>query len=232
MLKAGFMIAAALVVAAPATGAPAPLLSARDLDPALVLPPPPAPDSAQARAEFAELRAIEAIRTPDEEADARHDGDTRNGTIFAVVLGPRFDLAALPATKRLLDLVRATEKAVVDRGKDHFRRARPYAVEPTLKSCKRNSDPLSSYPSGHTSMAFSMGETLARLVPEKAPALLARAARYGQSRIVCEQHFRSDVSAGQMLGLLIAERLMTKPDFTRQFRAARTELVRAGVAAR
>ncbi|PTS90801.1 phosphatase PAP2 family protein [Sphingomonas sp. HMWF008] len=129
-------------------------------------------------------------------------------------------------------IVRASEKDTVDRGKNHFRRARPYVSDPTLKACKRNDDPLSSYPSGHTSMAFSMAETLARLVPEKAEALLARAARYGQSRIVCEQHFRSDVSAGQMLGLLIAERLMTKPSFRVAFDKAHRELVSAGIAKR
>jgi membrane-associated phospholipid phosphatase len=181
-------------------------------------------------AELAELHAIEAARSPEQEADARRDGDTKNGSIFASTLGPAFDLAKLPATKALLDRVRATEKATVDRGKDAFKRPRPYIVDTTLKSCKRNDDPLSSYPSGHTSMAFSMGEVLARLVPEKAGPILARAARYGQSRIVCGQHFRSDVSAGQMLGLLIAERLMADPDFRAAFDAASKELVGAGIA--
>lgn len=226
------LIAAALLCSA---AAPAPktqsLLTARDLDPALVLPPPPAANSPQAAAELVELRAFEA-RDAASEANARRDGDTKNATIFAVVLGPKFDLAHLPATAALMALVRASEKDTVDRGKDHFRRARPYVSDPTLKACKRNEDPLSSYPSGHTSMAFSMGETLARLVPEKAEALLARAARYGQSRIVCEQHFRSDVSAGQMLGLLIAERLMAKPAFRTAFGKARRELVAAGIAQR
>lgn len=225
-------VAAVLLVAAAPGYKPVPLLGAADLDPALVLPPPPVAGSAQARAELAELHAVEVARTPAEEADARLDGDTKNATIFAEVLGPRFDLAKLPATLALLSLVRASEKTTVDRGKDEFRRQRPYIVDPTLKSCKRNDDPLSSYPSGHTSMAFSMGETLARLVPEKAGPLLARAARYGQSRIVCGQHFRSDVSAGQMLGLLVAERLMARPDFQSALTAARNELVAAGVAAR
>ena len=225
------LAAAALTVAAAPGPKPAPLLTARDLDPALVVPPPPPPDSPQVAAELAELRAQES-RTPAVEADARLDGDTKNATIFAIVLGPKFDLAHLPATAALMALVRASEKDAVDRGKEHFRRARPYVLDPALKACKRNDDPLSSYPSGHTSMAFSMGETLARLVPEKADALLARAARYGQSRIVCEQHFRSDVSAGQMLGLLIAERLMDKPAFRAAFDASRRELVTAGVAAR
>uniref|UniRef100_UPI0035C9D475 phosphatase PAP2 family protein n=1 Tax=uncultured Sphingomonas sp. TaxID=158754 RepID=UPI0035C9D475 len=225
-------IAAALLVAAAPVPKSAPLLGAGDLDPALLLPPPPAPDSLQAAAELVELRAAGAARTPAAEADARLDGDTKNASIFAVVLGPRFDLARLPATAALMALVRASEKAAVDRGKDHFQRPRPYIVDPRLDSCKHNEDPLSSYPSGHTSMAYSMAETLARLVPEKAGALLARAARYGQSRIVCEQHFRSDVAAGQTLGLLVAERLMTKATFQRAFTAARIELVAADIAAK
>ena len=230
-MKTGILAAAILISAAPAPKAP-PMLGGADLDPALVLPPPPVAGSAQAQAELAELHAIEAVRSAAEEADARSDGDTKNATIFAQVLGPRFDLAHLPATEALLKLVRASEKDVVDRGKDEFKRPRPYIVDPTLKSCKRNDDPLSSYPSGHTTMAFSMGEMLARLVPEKAAPMLARAARYGQSRIVCEQHFRSDVSAGQMLGALLAERLMAKPEFRSAFGAARSELVAAGIAAR
>ncbi|HSI16907.1 MAG TPA: phosphatase PAP2 family protein [Sphingomonas sp.] len=222
-------LAAALLAAAPGPKPPV-LLTTADLDPARVLPPPPAAGSTQAAAELAELHAAEVARTPADEADARRDGDTKNATIFAVVFGPRFDLDKLPATARLMALVRASEKAVVDSGKDEFKRARPYAVDTSLNSCKRNDDPLSSYPSGHTSMAFSMGETLARLVPERAPALLARAARYGQSRIVCGQHFRSDVTAGQLLGGLIVERLMTKPEFQAAFAGARRELVTAGIA--
>jgi hypothetical protein len=232
MLKLGLFVTAAALAGAAPDGGKAPLLGAADIDPVLVLPPPPVAGSAQAKAELAELHAVEAARTPAEEADARLDGDTKNASIFGVVLGPRFDLAKLPATTALLAEVRASEKATVDRGKDAFKRQRPYIVDTSLKSCKRNDDPLSSYPSGHTSMAFSMGETLVRLVPEKAGPLLARAQRYGQSRIVCGQHFRSDVSAGQMLGLLIAERLMAKPAFQADFAAARAELVAAGVAAR
>lgn len=224
------MLLAAAAFAAAASGAGTAPAPSGVIDPASVLPPPPAAGSAQALAELAELHAIEAARSPAEEADARRDGDTKNGSIFAAALGPAFDLAKLPATSALLDRVRAAEKATVDRGKDEFKRPRPYIVDTTLKSCKRNDDPLSSYPSGHTSMAFSMGEVLARLVPEKAGPILARAARYGQSRIICGQHFRSDVSAGQMLGLLIAERLMADPDFRTVFDAASKELVGAGIA--
>ncbi len=228
-----FLIAAGLALssaaAVPAKDRPGSLLAPADLDPRAVLPPPPARDSAQAKAELAELHAIEGSRTVAEAEDAAKDGDTKNATIFAEVLGPRFNLDALPETQALFAMVQASEKAVVGLGKDEFKRPRPWIVDNSLKSCKRGDEPLSSYPSGHTSMAFSMGQVLARLVPDKASAILARAARYGQSRIVCEQHFRSDVTAGQELGTLIAERLMSNSKFAAAFSSARRELIAAGL---
>lgn len=226
-MRGVLLIAAALLLAA-AEPKPAPLLTAADLDPALVLPPPPARGSAQERAELAELHAQEP-RGADDEAAARLDGDTKDASIFAEAIGPGFDLTRLPATAQLMALVRASEKEVVDRGKAEFRRERPYAADPTLNPCKRNDDLLSSYPSGHTSRAYAYGETLARLLPAHAPAILARAARYGQTRITCEQHFRSDVGAGAVLGTLVAERLRGKPAFDEAYRAAAAELATAGV---
>lgn len=229
------LIAIALSLGSIAVGAAArdgseTLLSAADLDPQAVLPPPPAAGSAQAAAELAELQMMEQRRSAADIAAARLDGETKNVTIFDDVLGPKFDLDKLPATRRLFELVRATEKEIVDHGKDEFKRPRPWIVDDALKSCKRSDEPLSSYPSGHTAMAFSMGQVLARLVPEKSRPILDRAARYGQSRIICEQHFRSDVTAGQELGTLIAERLMRKPAFVAAYERAAQELVAAGVA--
>ncbi|WEK42495.1 MAG: phosphatase PAP2 family protein [Candidatus Sphingomonas colombiensis] len=207
-----------------------PLLTAADLDPAAVLPPPPVDGSMQARAEMDELHAVGRTRSDAEKADAAQDGETKNASIFASAIGPAFDLNALPATAHLMKLVRATGKDASDRGKDEFKRRRPWDIDQTLSTCTQGrSEPLSSYPSGHTTMAFSMGAVLARLVPAKAPAILARAARYGQSRVVCLQHFRSDVTAGEALGLLVAERLMTKPEFRTAYDAAAAELSAAGI---
>jgi acid phosphatase (class A) len=223
------LLLSSAAVAMPAKDKLPSLLTPADLDPQAVLPPPPTAGSTQAVAELAELHAMEQRRSAADMAAAKLDGDTKNPTIFAEVLGPSFDLANLPATKQLFEMVRATEKAVVDRGKDEFKRPRPWIVDPALQSCAKSDEPLSSYPSGHTSMAFSMAGVLAQLVPDKANAIMTRAARYGESRIVCEQHFRSDVTAGEALGLLIADRLMAKPDFRTAFDAARRELAAAGI---
>ncbi|WP_375395450.1 phosphatase PAP2 family protein [uncultured Sphingomonas sp.] len=205
------------------------MLTVADLDPAGFLPPPPAAGSTQAKAELAELHAIETDRSAADVAAARSDSDTKNASVFAEAIGPGFDLAKLPQTARLMGIVRAAEKDAADRGKDEFKRPRPWIIDPGLKTCERSDAPLSSYPSGHTTMAFSMGATLARLIPARAQPIMARAARYGQSRIVCEQHWRSDVTAGEALGIMVAERLMAKPAFAAQFAAAQTELAAAGV---
>lgn len=126
-------------------------------------------------------------------------------------------------------MVRAEEKAAIDRAKAHFQRLRPYRVDASLHPCSVNEDPRSSYPSGHATMAYAMATTLARLIPSRAPAIMARAAEYRDSRLMCEQHYPSDVAAGQTYGAVIAERLLAKPSFRTAFTAAATELGAAGL---
>jgi acid phosphatase (class A) len=228
------ILAVAMMTAMTAASAKNPageiMLQASDLDPAAILPAPPARDSAQARRELDELHDIERTRRPEDVAAARADSEAKNASIFAEAVGPGFDLARLPATAHLFAIVRETEKDEADRGKDEFKRARPWIVDPRLQSCSRDDDDLSSYPSGHATMAYSMAAVLARLVPERAPAIMARAARYGEARLVCEVHFRSDVTAGEALGMVVAERLMEKPAFRAVFDASRDELRKAGIA--
>lgn len=227
----GLILLAGAAVAIAAAPAKPSLLTPAELDPAMILPPPPAPGSPQALAELAELRAMDAARTPEMRAEAMHDSETKNASIFADALGQTFALDRLPATAQLMDEVRAAEKDAADRAKAHFRRPRPWVATPDLHNCGKDDDAdWSSYPSGHTTMAYSMAAVLARLVPAHSTAIMARAARYGQSRVVCEVHFRSDVTGGQALGMLVAERLMAKPAFQADFAAARAELVAAGIA--
>ncbi len=230
MRRALLLTAAALMLVAAKHAPQGPLLlSDANFDPAQLLPPAPADASVVGQAELAQLHVIDRTRTPDEVAHAKADGEVKNVAIFAGVMGPRFDPDRLPATKALFQTVRAEEKAAADRAKDHFRRNRPWITDPTLHPCATDDEPQSSYPSGHTSMGYAMAAILARLAPSKAPAILARAADYAHSRLVCEVHFPGDLVAGQAFGMLIAERLMEQPAFQAQFKAAATELKAAGL---
>jgi acid phosphatase (class A) len=97
---------------------------------------------------------------------------------------------------------------------------------------KPQSRPLRSYPSGHATLAFSVGVVLADLMPEKSQAILARAADYAYSREVCGDHYHSDVDASRALGTAVGIMLLESEAAKPQIEAARTELRAAHLTAK
>lgn len=200
-------------------------------DPITFLPPPPADGSPRALAELAEVQHYQATSTPEERAAAKSDNDNENGTIFAGVLGPAWDLSKLPATDKLVNEIVGTEDAVSDIAKKEFHRKRPWVVDPAIETCAhhKESQTFSSYPSGHSTLAYAMGIVLAHLMPNHAQEILGRSAKFAENRLVCGFHFRSDIVAGQQFGTIMALRLMQNPQFHKDMIAAKTELTAAGL---
>ncbi len=58
-----------------------------------------------------------------------------------------------------------------------------------------------SYPSGHTTYGTMGSVVLGMLVPERLPQMVARAAEYGNDRILVGAHYAMDVLAGRTLAL-------------------------------
>ena len=223
-----------IALASPTQSADAPkrlaFLSADELAPQSILPPPPIDGSPEATRELNELRVIAAATTPERWDQAKWDNDNEDGTIFQSVIAPQFDLAQLPATAKLLAEVRTEEAIAGGMAKTYFRRARPWVLDPTLKTCSRDDAPDSSYPSGHATMAYAMAVVLARAMPDIAPQLLRRARDYSESRLICAAHFRSDVAGGESLGTTVAALLLRDPRFEADLEAARAELRSAHLA--
>lgn len=221
---------AATVLSGAARAADFVFLTPAEVDAAIqALPPAPADGSPQAQAELAELKQIEATRTSADLVAATSDDRTKNVSIFAAAVGPGFDPAVLPATTKLFADIRADEKAAADQAKDVFKRNRPWIVDPRILSCFQEDGPQSSYPSGHSTMGYTMAAVLSQLVPEKADAIEAD---YGHNRMVCEMHFRSDVEAGHAFGGMLAKDMAQSPAFQAEFTAARQELRTAHLTAR
>jgi acid phosphatase (class A) len=223
ILVCGFLLASA---SAQAAG----LLDLSQVEPSRLLPPPPAPDSARAKAEVDELKRIAATRTPEMLAAAQHDDGDEKPDMFQGALGPALDLGKLPTTLKLLNEVASEEDPDSTPAKTFFHRDRPWVVDTSVKPCvtPKPTQAHASYPSGHATRSYSMGIVLASLVPEKGQAVMARAAEFAENRLVCGMHFRSDIEAGQALGTIIALSLMQNAAFKADYEAAKAELARAG----
>ena len=198
-------------------------------DPATLVPPPPAAGSVQAQTELAEVKHYQAIATPAQLALAKSDSENENGTIYAVVLGPAWDLTKLPATAKVLDDVTGSEDGFTTAPKAAFHRDRPWVVDPSIQTCAAHkpSQDHASYPSGHATRGYGMGIVLANLMPNHAQAILGRSEQFAENRVICGMHFRSDIVAGQQFGTIMAIRLMQNPQFQADMQAARTELAAA-----
>jgi acid phosphatase (class A) len=224
-----FALATALAVV-PAHADEAPKVKpARWLDPQVfaperVLATPPAVGSPEEKAEMATVRAFATLVSPARRAAAAADSDDETPHAFAAATGR--DLAALPATKHLLEEVEDDVEAVTDRAKRYFHRPRPYSVDPTLAHCGSGKGSERSYPSGHAGFAWSMAWVLADLIPDRAPAIFARAEDFGYSREICGVHYPSDVEAGHVLGVLTARALLADPRLAADIAAARAELAK------
>ncbi len=228
MIVRRFALAAALACAFAAPAAAA-FLTKAQVDASLVLPPPPANDSPREAAEIAELKDIAAHHTPADFAAATADANDQTGDWFAAAIGPGFDFAKLPATAHLLADIGGTVGAISKDAKDYFHRDRPWIVITGLQTCTpvTPGPAPTSYPSGHATIGFAMGVTLAHLMPDKAQAILARANLFAERRLVCGFHFRSDIAAGETLGTVIAVALLQSPDFRKDYDAAAAELAAA-----
>jgi acid phosphatase (class A) len=173
--------------------------------------PPPSADSAQTRRELDDLLAMQAARTAAQVAAAQSDRRTRVWQFYgALGLDPERP-PDLPQVERLAEAVEDDVRIYVRQVKDHFRRLRPYEVEPRLDPCIDDVRGDLSYPSGHAAFGYSMYMLLAWMVPERRAALEQRAAQFARQRMVCGVHYPSDIQAGEraarhLLGVMYGER--------------------------
>ena len=234
MTRHSRLVAALLMsaVSAPAHADGPPFLAPAQYDSVRLLPPPPAPGSAQAKAEIAELDRIQAERSKAQFDAAGHDAHTETLMMFAPVLGGDFDLEKLPATAKLSTDMAKTEEMVTKDGKAFFKRSRPYIVDAQIKTCEppKPAPAENSYPSGHATVAFIMGTVMASAIPGKAQAILARSREFAENRLVCGVHYRSDIVAGETLGTLVGAELLQNAAFRPEYDAAVAELRSAGFA--
>ncbi len=225
MKTLAFVLAAVLFGGSLAAQAkdPVPFTDATEVNLLLLLPPPPGNDSAVSKAELDELVGIQKSRDK-AQSDLAVADDAKTVWRFADVVGnPSFTREKLPLFTAFFDRVVVTASAVVDPAKDLWKRPRPYVadsrIEPLLKKISS-----ASYPSGHSTAGTVMGIILANMLPELRSAIMGRAAEFAHNRMVAGMHYATDIEAGKRAGTAIVAVIQTKPEFQKEFEAAKAEL--------
>jgi len=205
-------------------------LDAKALPDSLALiPPPPAPGSAAFALDVEVAQNTFALRDTPRFALAASDFELNVPhfiEVFSCALNTTITKENAPYLYNVLsrsfsDLALSTYAA-----KNFYKRERPfqYNHEPLAAPAARDflsHDP--SYPSGHTALGWGFALILTELAPDRANELLARGRAFGESRIVCNHHWFSDVVWGRFMGAATVARLHADPTFLADMEAAKGE---------
>jgi acid phosphatase (class A) len=200
-----------------------------------LLPSPPAAGSAALALdeEFSrkslDLRGTLRWMLAAEDADLMfpHAADTFSCALGAAITEQNAPHLYMLLRRSLADFGLSTYAA-----KKQYSRVRPFAVNKApictpLEETHLVAD--GSYPSGHTAVGWGWALILSEIAPDLTDAILARGRAFGQSRVVCNVHWESDVIEGRFMGAATGARLHADAAFLADLEAAKVEL--AGVRA-
>jgi acid phosphatase (class A) len=195
-----------------------------------LIPPPPAAGSAAFAHDEEAARNSFALRDTPRFALAGSDFDLKLPHLvsdFSCALNVPITKDNTPYLYTLLsrsfsDLALSTYAA-----KNHYQRKRPF---------QQNNQPIAvpearaflekdpSYPSGHTAVGWGFALILSEIEPDRADELLGRGRAFGESRIVCNHHWYSDVVWGRVMGAATVARLHADATFRADIEAAKAEV--------
>ncbi|KLD77343.1 phosphatase PAP2 family protein [Xanthomonas hyacinthi] len=198
-----------------------------------LLPPPPAAGTPGEALDLAVNREALALRGSPRWQQAARDAALNfpaGANQFACALGIAVDARRTPHLYTLLERSRVDASATTRAAKKHYQRPRPFMLNLQPTCAPGDEDDLrrnGSYPSGHSTLGWTWALILSEATPNRADALIARGRNYGESRLVCNVHWQSDVLAGRFMGAALVARLHANPAFQADLQAARGEIARA-----
>ena len=110
--------------------------------------------------------------------------------------------------------------------KDKYKRPRPFIVNKQPICSPEIQEKLGkqgSYPSGHTAIGWAWALILTEIAPDRSTEILARGRSFGESRLVCNVHWLSDVMEGRFAASATVAKLHGDPAFLNDLQAAKEE---------
>ncbi len=194
-----------------------------------LIPRPPAPGSAAFAHDEEISRGTFALRSTSRFALAASDFDLKLPHFvndFSCALNAQITKENAPYLYTLLSRSFSDIGISTYAAKNYYKRARPF---------QQNGQPLAapearaflekdpSYPSGHTALGWGFGLILSEIAPDRADEILARGRAFGESRLVCNHHWYSDLVWGRFMGAATVARLHADPTFSADLDAAKAE---------
>jgi membrane-associated phospholipid phosphatase len=194
-----------------------------------LIPPPPAPGSAAFALDVEVAQNTFALRDTPRFALAASDFELNVPhfvKVFSCALNTEITKENAPYLYNLLSRSFSDIGGSTYGAKNHYKRQRPfqYNHEPLAVPEAReflSKDP--SYPSGHTALSWGYALILSEIAPDRQNEILARGRAFGESRIVCNHHWYSDVVWGRFVGAATVARLHADPTFLADLEAAKAE---------
>ncbi|RJP93772.1 MAG: phosphatase PAP2 family protein [Desulfobacteraceae bacterium] len=198
-----------------------------------LLPPPPSEGSAALACDEEISRNGLALRDTPRWTMAGEDAELMfpeaAGT-FSCALGIPITEQDTPHLYMILRRTLTDAGLSTSKAKKHYQRKRPFQIN-QQPICTPDEEPFliknGSYPSGHTAAGWAWALILTEIAPDRADELLARGRAYGESRIVCNVHWNSDVAEGRFMGAATVARLHADPAFRADLEAAKEEYAAA-----
>jgi acid phosphatase (class A) len=214
-----------------AAGAPQGYLSKAEVPDSLaLLPAPPAKDSAALAQDEAVSKEAHTLRDTPRWNQASLDAVLsfpQAAETFSCALDAPVTKAGSPRLYAMLRRILSDAGRTAAAAKNHYARTRPFVMLGE-SSCSPGDEAIlrgnGSYPSGHATVGWAWALVLTEVAPERANAILARGRSYGESRVVCNVHWQSDVLQGRFLGASLTARLHGNAEFRSDLEAARKEL--------
>ena len=147
--------------------------------------------------------------------------------IFSCALGVPVNEEQTPHLYLLLRRTVADAGLATYTAKNHYQRVRPFMLNRKPICTPEDREALKkdgSHPSGHTAIGWAWALILAEIAPGHADAILARGRAFGESRIICNVHWHSDVLEGRFMGASVVAKLHADPQFNSDLEAAKKEL--------
>ncbi|UNT60587.1 phosphatase PAP2 family protein [Acinetobacter sp. ASP199] len=196
----------------------------------LILPEPPAPSSAGFIRDQSIFKQMQLERSEAKWKQAAIDADVSNehlGVPFSEAFGLEISEKNTPILFNLLKKVKRDSRYSTQDAKKHYNRKRPFAHF-GVKTCTPHEETSlnqnGSYPSGHTTIGWTYALILAEIRPDRQNEIFKRGFDFGQSRVICNMHWQSDVDAGRITGAAQFARLQADPTFQADIAKAKIEV--------